>query len=162
MKIIDNFLDKEYFTEIKNTLCGEQFAWYHTPTLLVLKKKIPANYYFFHMLYDSSVPHSSHYSLFIPLIKKLNAISLTRIRMNLYIPTAKPVPSEFHQDVPNAKTKYKTGILYITKNNGYTIIEDKKIECKENRFLEFDGNTLHSAVSPTDERKILCNFNWYE
>ena len=146
MKIIDNFLDKEYFTEIKNTLCGEQFAWYHTPTLLVLKKKIPANYYFFHMLYDSSVPHSSHYSLFIPLIKKLNAISLTRI----------------HQDVPNAKTKYKTGILYITKNNGYTIIEDKKIECKENRFLEFDGNTLHSAVSPTDERKILCNFNWYE
>ena len=162
MKIIDNSLEKEYFTNIKNTLCSDNFAWYHTPTLIIVKKKMPTNYYFFHMLYNSSVPNSGHYSLFLPLIKKLNAVSLIRIRSNLYVPTAKHMHSGFHQDIPNAKTEYKTGILYITKNNGSTIIGDKEIKCKENCFVEFSGKTLHSAVSSTDKRKIVCNFNWYE
>ena len=47
----------------------------------------------------------------------------------------------------------------MNTNNGYTIFEDgTKIECR-NRVVIFDSQLRHAGV-PTDEKKVVINFNF--
>jgi hypothetical protein len=58
----------------------------------------------------------------------------------------------------------KTAIYYLNTNNGATRFEDgTEISSVENRFVVFDSDNSHTAVSCTDQKaRFLINFNYYE
>jgi hypothetical protein len=125
-------------------------------------------------------------SLFI-ISRKLNfeIKSIIRSRFGLL----QPKPQGKYINFPHIdfiKNNF-TGLLYFNNSDGETIVYNEKydinsnmnsmeyyenilkknvtikqkIECKENRFIMFDGFHYHSSVSPTNvSRRIVLNFNF--
>ena len=156
MKIHRNFIDKEYLKKLqdgKNT----PFPWYYLDYLVSNPKDSISNFY--HLLYQFYKPTSDYFNLFETLINKINPTALIRIRLNLYPKTGKSFETVFHTDVDDIKN-YRTAIFYLNTNNGYTVFENKKIKSEENTLVDFDGSTLHKAVSSTDDKKVLININY--
>jgi len=159
MKIHKNFIDKEYLKKLQELLYGKNttFPWYYLDYLVSNPKDKISNFY--HLLYQFYKPNSEFFSLFENLIYKLKPSALIRVRLNLYPKTGKKWETVFHTDVDDIKN-YRTAIFYLNTNNGYTVFENKKIKSEENTLVDFDGNTLHKAVSSTDNKKVLININY--
>tara|TARA_R100000541_G_scaffold17509_1_gene27314 strand:+ start:995 stop:1483 length:489 start_codon:yes stop_codon:yes gene_type:complete len=159
MKIHRNFIDKEYLKKLQELLYGKNtpFPWYYLDYLVSNPKDSISNFY--HLLYQFYKPTSDYFNLFETLINKINPTALIRIRLNLYPKTGKSFETVFHTDVDDIKN-YRTAIFYLNTNNGYTVFENKKIKSEENTLVDFDGSTLHKAVSSTDDKKVLININY--
>jgi len=84
MKIIDNFLEEEYFNRLTNLICSTRtgFAWYYDqayqdidkPSTHVSDMSISEdkeNTLFTHLIYTDHVPKSEHYELMMPLMDEL-------------------------------------------------------------------------------------------
>ncbi len=58
--------------------------------------------------------------------------------------------------------KYTTAILHLTDSNGGTLFEDGTlVDCKANRLIFFDGNTLHASMHQTNiKSRYTANFNF--
>jgi hypothetical protein len=157
-KIIDNFLPKENFNKLKNLLFSEDIPWYYREHMTNTGEG-----FFCHCFYNHSQPDSNFYfEYIIPIMNKLNFLSIIQVRANLQLKKEKQYFSEFHTDYP---FKCKTAIFYINTCNGYTILDEKlkiKINCEENKMLIFDSNIPHCAVSQTnEERRFVINFNYF-
>ena len=161
MKIHRNFIDKEYLKKLQELLYGKNtpFPWYYLDYLVSNPKDSISNFY--HLLYQFYKPTSDYFNLFETLINKINPTALIRIRLNLYPKTGKSFETVFHTDVDDIKN-YRTAIFYLNTNNGYTVFENKKIKSEENTLVDFDGSTLHKAVSSTDDKKVLININYIQ
>jgi hypothetical protein len=156
-KVINNFLDKEFFYRLQNLLFSKDTPWFFQNNMTSTKKD---NYYFGHIFYGNFLPQSFYFNDFIiPIVEKLNAKSLINIRANLTLKQEKVFQSDFHMDRP---FKCNTAILYMNTCNGYTILDDIKINCEENKIVIFDSQIKHAAVSQTDtERRMVINFNYF-
>lgn len=89
MEIIDNFLDKDDFSNIKSNLLSSSFPWYFNDFILERGTKKCSdvyNYQFTHSFFTTS-KISDFYSLVEPCLKKLNIRTLLRVKANL-IPRA--------------------------------------------------------------------------
>jgi len=160
MKIIKNYLPKDTFLTIKNFLTSSNFPWYYNEHVVSNYDK---NFQFTHLFYEKHKINSNHFNLIIPLINKINPLSILRIKANLLTKTKKNVEHEFHVDMKeNTNAKITTSIYYINTNNGYTIFKNnKKIKSKENTFVEFISSEQHSGASCTDKNvRIVLNINF--
>jgi hypothetical protein len=158
-KIINNFLDKEVFNNLKNTLFSNKINWFFLPSMTNNKD----HYFFNHCFYNHYMPQSIFFEEFIiPILKKLNVVAISEIRANLMLKKDNHYQSSFHVDRP---FECKTAILYVNTCNGYTLLhEDKKIKInsEENKLLIFGSQTKHAGVSQTDvDRRIVINFNYF-
>ena len=55
----------------------------------------------------------------------------------------------------------KNAIYYVNTNDGYTMIENKKVKSVGNRIVFFDNNLEHYGTNCTDEKtRIILNFNY--
>jgi hypothetical protein len=157
-KIIDNFLPKENFQKLKNLLFSKDISWYYHEHMTNNDEG-----FFSHCFYNNSQPKSDFYfEHIIPIMDKLNSLSVIQVRANLLLKKEKQYFSNFHTDYP---FKCKTAIFYINTCNGYTILDEKlkiKINCEENKMLLFDSSIYHCAVSQTnEERRAVINFNYF-
>ena len=154
--IADNFLDKEYFTRLKEIVLSSQFPWFYQSKVNVLHSKEDLELYFTHIVYNENKITGGFYNELEPLIKKLKANKIIRVKVNLYPRTSKLITHIPHKDYDY---EHKGAILYLNTNNGYTILDDDtKIESIENRMLFFNSNKLHSSTSCTDV-KVRVNIN---
>jgi len=179
MKIIKNFLPKDKFKILKQIMLGNNFPWFYTDHLaansLIVeeegkqvdrywfdnkgKRVNYESYYFFHMFYNNGKPNSEFFHLMEPILTKLKCYTAIQIRANLLVNRDMPYKSIPHTD---GGPRHTTSILYINTNNGYTLINDKKIRCEENKMLIFDSNTIHQAIAQTDtDQRVVINFNYY-
>lgn len=157
-EVIDNYLKKEYFEEIKEALLHIDFPWY--VTIGVSSPDAKDGYYFTHsFIYDYVIQNQDHYPILDPLIKKLNPSSIINCKANLYPSTPIVVEHGKHVDLPKP---HKGFIYYINSNNGYTLMEDgTKIESIENRALFFDSSKPHASTTCTDDYfRLNINFNY--
>jgi len=175
-KIYDNFLDKQDFLNLKNTMLSNSFPWHYNEKSIKSHTKNSAfykddksfakgsDYQFVHVFYSDYQIFSTFFELVIPLIKKINPKAIVRIKANLTNKTDRPMVYGFHVDQENAPPNLKTAVYYVNTTNGPTLFEGgKEIESLENRLVVFDTNLVHSAVSQTDESaRIVINFNFYE
>jgi|688.fasta_scaffold448417_2 hypothetical protein len=175
-KVYDNFLDKQDFLNLKNTMLGNNFPWfYHEKTITTYMENSAfyrddksfaksGDYQFTHNFYSNHLANSTFFELVIPLIQKINPKSVVRIKANLTNKTDRSMVYGFHVDQDNAPSNLKTAVYYVNTTNGPTLFEDgTEVESLENRLVIFDTNLVHSAVSQTDERaRIVINFNFYE
>ena len=68
IKIIDNFLSKDIFQNIKDTFLSNNFPYFYNPQKVI---NLDSDFQFTHIIYENFVPNSQYFSLMDPLIKKL-------------------------------------------------------------------------------------------
>ena len=155
MKVIDNFLPKDNFLDIKTILESNSFTWFFQNTVSGKDN----DYYFIHHLYNHDTISSNYFYLIKPIIDKFKMKSLIRIKCNMYPSTQKAQKHPTHRDYD---FKHFGAIYYVNSNNGYTSINKDKIESIENRILLFDPSVEHNSVTCTDEKvRLNINFNYF-
>jgi len=156
MKIINNFLDKNTYQDIKNLLFSNNFPWYYNDHITSIEDN--KNFFFTHILVREEETNSVYRDFFInPILEKISCKKLIRAKINCYPRSQKRIKSKFHIDQTNPHTV----LLYnINTNNGYTLFKknNKKIYSHENSLIIFNGNEEHCSVSQTDE-KLRININ---
>jgi len=162
IEVIDNFLDKDSFENIKNTMMGNDFPWFYAPT----KTKgydFDNNFQFVHIFYRDNMANSKYLNMLSPIVDILDPLSLVKIKANLTAKTDEIIEYGYHTDY-ETDTKLHTAVYYVNTNNGYTKFESGRIiESKENRLVIFDSQLPHSGTSCTDERlRVLINLNFYK
>jgi hypothetical protein len=160
----DNFLDKEYFKEIKSQVLSHegigQLCWYLSASV----RGIPnANYQMCHVVYGNHTIISNFYHELGPLFDALDVFVLLRVKLNLLKREEKIIEHGMHIDVPNAPENALTSILYMNTNNGYTKFENgDKVESVENRLVTFPNNLRHTGSTNTCDAIYRCvmNIDW--
>ncbi len=158
VEIIDNFLDKDSFENLKKYIINDYFPWYFNNYKI---KEGDKHFQFTHTCYkDHNIRSHEFYNKLINVYNKLNCKSIIRVKANLTTRENKIFTYDFHNDMP---FECKTSIFYINSNNGKTIFENgDKIESIENRMITFPSQLLHSGTSHTDEKvRIVINFNYF-
>ena len=85
MKIIDNFLNEDNFTELYSVLMGDEFPWFYNKNVVydnALCNELD-HYQMTHRFYLDNVPSSGYWNIIQPLINKINPKSLIRAKANL-------------------------------------------------------------------------------
>ena len=83
IQVIDNFLEKEVFNNIKNIILGDNFPWYYNDFMT----RDPDNkFYFTHTFYREPGVVSDWFNMWLPVIQKLDCKSIIRIKANNYCP----------------------------------------------------------------------------
>ena len=157
-KVVDNFLEKEYFNEIQKTMLGGNFPWYHSYGITKEENK-KDNFYFVHNFYRDFSPSSNYFNLLKFFLDKIECKSIIGIKGNTYFKTNKKEIHASHIDYP---FKHKGCLLYINDNNGLTYFGKKSVKPKANRVVFFDPGKDHASSSCTDKnRRININFNYF-
>ena len=158
MNIYKNFLPKNVFKKLKDTMMGYYFPWYFNDGINNFEKDGVFQFTFIFIRNSNYVCWGEFKDIILPVLKKIKHKKMNRIKANLLVKTNKIVEHGFHidQDIGT------TGILYLDNSNGYTKFENgKKIKSEENKYVEFDSTLKHTGSSCTDEkRRVVINFNY--
>lgn len=161
MRVVDNFLDEETFSQIRNQLMGDSFPWFYNDAV-ASKEKRNELFYFTHGFFDVNfeVQMSSMFWVVEPIVRKIQPVQLVRAKGNLYPNVNKDINDPFHKDY---EYKHKGAIFYVNTNNGATIFEDgTRVESVANRILFFDPTIPHASCRCTDEKiRVNINFNYH-
>ena len=162
IEIIDNFLSSYHNNFYTNLFTNykENYPWYFVKDLNDVKYK--GNFYFCNIAYDrdKGMDFPQQYKLYEPLLNRLNITmeNVNRIKANLYPLAPRRIHHQTHTDYkPNRGLK--TCLYYPNQSNRFTIFDGKKrITCKENRAIIFDGSIPHHSTPPTDVN-CACSVN---
>ena len=161
MKVIDNFLSDHEFNIIQQYFLNDTFTWYLNDSIVNRREGLD-QYQFTHLFFDVSRPSLTNWSNFLqPLLHKLQAKFIFRIKANLSPRTTQGVLSDYHTDMD---LNQQTAIFYLNTNNGYTKFQDNTLEdvhSVANRLLTFYGGLKHCGASCTDSNyRIVLNINY--
>ena len=191
MIVLDNALPPQLFNYIKTQIFDYKFPWYYCDTSNQISTESIYGNSFSHLILEhnkvnSLIAADCRAALYTLTDKMgLTVDYITRIRVGLL----EPKPEGLYVNVPHIDEEFEhfVGLLYLNDSDGetilynekydrqsglteseyYDIILDKKVtvkeksECKENRFICFDGFTYHSSTCPTNvNRRIAVNFNF--
>tara|TARA_A100001201_G_scaffold21850_1_gene24381 strand:- start:140 stop:631 length:492 start_codon:yes stop_codon:yes gene_type:complete len=162
MKIIDNALNHEDFTRVKEYMMSKWIDWYFSETIVTGEEENFPISCFTHAFYDfrnNRIHCSSSYDILLPIIEILKPASLVRVKANLYVNQNKFVMHDMHTDNDR---DINAALFYVNSNNGKTIFLDgTEIESVENRLVIFKANTPHRSTNCTDQyRRVNINFNY--
>ena len=162
IEIIDNFLSSYHNNFYINLFTNyeETYPWYFVNDLNEVKYK--GNFYFCNIAYDRDkgmdFPHQ--YKLYESILNRLNITmsNVKRIKANLYPLSGRRIHHQSHTDYKPHRG-LRTCLYYPTPSNRFTIFDGKKrIRCKENRAIIFDGSIRHHSTTPTDVN-CACSVN---
>ena len=156
--IIDNYLSKNEFLKIKNEIVdNEYFPWYFNNCKSGKDKNKPLDYQLVHGFFKDNVTNSFYFNKLDCLIKRLKIKKLIRVKANLNPISHKLIKFEKHQDT--YEKGFTSAIFYLNTNNGYTKIENKKIQSIENRIVIFPSDVYHFGTNATNlSNRIVINF----
>ena len=157
-EVVDNFLDKNYFNEIKNFILSQEFPWYYNDR--ISNKNDPKNFYYFtHVFYIENSLNSDAYNIWKNFLKKIDCKALIRIKASMYNNINEKRKNKPHVDYPYS---HKGCLFYVNSNNGETYFKNKKVLPKENRAVFFDPSIPHARALCTDEkRRVTINLNYF-
>jgi hypothetical protein len=165
IKIVDNFLDEQSFSNIHRSICyTDNFPWYLSTGVSVAlegDKSSPDGNYFYHLLYYHYRPNSEYFNMLGPIIEKINPFAINRIKANFYPSTNEVVKHGWHSDY---LFPHKGCIYYLNTNNGKTIFESgEEINSIQNRMVFFDPSKKHRSTTSSDTPvgRYNINFNFY-
>ena len=161
MKIIDNYLSKSDFEVTQQFFLGPNISWYYNEGIANNKQDLD-QFQLVHPFFDISKPSQTDWSPFLhPILTKLNAQYIFRIKANLRPRTSQGVLSDFHTDM---KLNQQTAIFYLNTNNGYTKFKEETLDdvpSVANRLITFFGHLQHCGCSATDcNNRIVLNINY--
>ena len=166
-KVIDNFLDEEYFDKLvtlftdKGAPGGNVIMPWSLCTHVTTKKAEDKLFYMASVLYNNNTPTTPLYNELIPLLEKLDAKCLIRIKANLF-----PNTHTLHEHPMHTDYKYPHSgvILSLNTCDGYTKLKDgTKIDSIANRILLFDASEEHCSTTTTNVfARININMNYIQ
>ena len=170
IEIIDNFLNKEDFEELRKFLMSPNSQWRFVDFIAHKDgRDQDKDGYFVHSFTDRDPnsfverfevsPHLRKVDKLMDSIKKkLKFREILRIRSSLYPRREKQKPDPFHVDY---NFNHKVCIFYVNTNNGFTLFESgEKVNSIANRLLIFDGLEKHCSVVQTDATaRYIININ---
>jgi len=161
MKIIDDFLSPSDFEITQQYFLSHDFTWYFNDSISSTRKDLD-QFQFVHSFFNISRPSQNNWSPFLqPILTKLNAKYIYRIKANLRPRTSQGVLSDFHTDM---SLNQQTAIFYLNTNNGYTKFKENDypdVPSVANRLLTFYGALEHCGCSATDcNNRIVLNINY--
>jgi len=157
MNINKNFLPKNIFDKLKNTVMSYYFPWYFNNGVSTYNDDFFQ--FTFSFIKDGKEQCWGEWmDIMRPVLENIKHKKINRVKANLLTKTNKIIQHDYHTD----QEKGTTGILYLNNCNGYTIFKNgKKIISEENKYIEFDSTLEHAGTSCTDEkRRIVINFNY--
>jgi len=161
MEIIKNYLDTNYFEDLKNKILIEQnFPFFYNDVIVNKndQKKL-TDFYFFHIIYENLTPQSEAFNLLNPFFIKLKIKSLIRVKVNLYTRTEEIIKHNMHTDFP---FEHKGAILSLNTCDGGTWVENKFVKSEENQVIFFDPSKPHCSTSCTDNQvRVNIIFNYF-
>ena len=166
-KVIDNFLDEEYFDSLVTLFTDKEkrgnmtMPWFLCSSISKQSVIEDNLFYMVHPLYDQNMPWSDHYKSLIPLLDKLEARCIIRIKANLYPNTEKLHEHPMHTDYEYC---HSAAILSLNTCDGYTKLKDgTKIDSVANRVLLFDASKEHCSTTTTNVlARINININYIQ
>jgi hypothetical protein len=162
IKIIDNFLDNNYFKKIQSEILGSVFPWYYDDGVINYGD---GYHQFIHLFYALNLPRSDYYHKLTPILDSLNVYSLIKSKANCLSKTENIIEHGMHVDLSDLKNNHesKTAILYMNTNNGHTRFQDGTIvNSIENRIVIFDSKIKHTGSTCTDQKiRTVINFNYF-
>ena len=168
IKVIDNFLPEDLFSDISDFFFSSQFPWYWNEYKVTDNdedaSKITGidkldDFQFIHAFYNFNKPVSNvNIQAFIDA---LNMKHIVKAKANLTVRMKSILKYGFHTDV--TLDNCKTAIFYMNTNNGFTEFKNgDRIESIANRMVIFDSSFPHTGTSCTDsKRRIVLNFNYF-
>lgn len=166
MNVIDNFLEKNEFEYLKNSIIYNGTLPWHT-NIGVSNTGGDDGWFLYHMFYERFQKTSEHFNILFPILERLNPVALIRIKANFYPSTSKIIHQDFHVDfldVDNTPLSCKGCLFYMNSNNGKTIFKDgTEIDSVENRVLLFNPGIEHKGTTCTDDfmGRFVINFNYF-
>ena len=158
-EVKDNFLPEKEYINIYTLLTDEYFPWYFNNYKTLSHTGELFDYQFIHIFYKDNEILSPFFKSLKPLIDKLNSRTLVRIKANLNPITQELIKYKSHTD---QDFECKVAIYYLNTNNGYTMLEDKKVESKANRMVLFDSSIFHYGTNSTNcNNRMVINFNYF-
>tara|TARA_Y100000996_G_C22362753_1_gene577600 strand:+ start:127 stop:615 length:489 start_codon:yes stop_codon:yes gene_type:complete len=160
IQVKDNYLDKDSFKTIKETISSDMFPWfYNDKKVYHTGKDSLFDYQFTHLFYQDFKINSQHFEILNPLLFQMNVKALVRVKANLNPISDRLIEYDKHED---QEFKCKGAIYYINSNNGYTMFDNEKVESKENRIVFFDTDTKHFGTNSTNcKNRMVINFNYF-
>ena len=158
LDVHENFMDYFLFLKLKDTMNAGHFPWFKS-----LFVKETDDIQLVHTFYEFDKVNYEFFELLEPCLRLLNIERLLRVKANLVLRTPEIKEHGFHIDNQTYK-KFKTAILYINTNDGYTRFEkkNKKIKSEENKLIDFNGRLSHTGTSCTDAPyRMVINFVYY-
>ena len=164
-KVIDNFLDEEYFDSLVTLITDKEktgnylMPWFFNSSIAydnVVEDKL---FYMTHMFYDQNGPISPLYDKLVPLLEKSGARCLLRVKANLFPNTEILHEHPMHTDYDFF---HSGAILSLNTCDGYTKLKDgTKIDSVANRILLFDASEEHCSTTTTNvPARINININY--
>ena len=162
-KVIDNYLSKQDANFIATNMMGQEFPWYYNDG----HTEYPQLVHLFWIpsegieRFGRTSIQASYWDILTPLLRKLQALAIIRIKANCNWRVDNAIARPFHVDFESIQCK--TAIYYVNTNDGYTLLKDgTKINSVANRLLIMDSDVEHAAVPSTDtERRVLINLNYH-
>ena len=170
-KVIDNFLDEEYFNSlaelfVEGVKVGRKIPWFFEPNVAYPqehkkwkpKEKDDNFFYMNHLMYTRNAPVSVHFQDILPLLDKIGTMclfySLIRITANLFPNTHTLHEHPMHEDY---EFSHSAALFSLNTCDGYTKLKDgTKIDSVANRILLFDASELHCSTTTTN---VPARFN---
>jgi hypothetical protein len=171
MNIIDNYLKQSEYDELSNHIMVQSFSWFFCNEK-VIGSDIDYNYHFIHnVVQNGHIDSPVTFEVLKPLLNKLNAKTVFRVKINLTTKTHKLIEYPLHRDInvkdekdieQLRKDNFKVALYYMNTNNGYTYFEnDNKVKSVANRLVKFDNITYHSGTTCTNNNKrVVININY--
>ena len=162
MEILDNYLPSLDFQELQANFI--KLPWKYSGLTGPISDD---NYQLHHNFFTIRNPYlekpiSSHAHILKPLLLKLSALYILRIKANFRPKTSKHILSDWHVDIDADCPSFQTAILYINSNDGYTEFKDgTKVESIANRLLIFPTSLQHRGASCTNcNYRMVLNLNF--
>ena len=154
MKVIKNFLEKNFFQDLQNLITQSEFAWYQRKTMVEGTSNNLG--YFTHSFYnDNRINCDTYFKYITPILNKLNSKAIIEVRANL-TPSVffKEKNCNFHTD---NSFNCKTAILYLNTCDGGTELKINNkihfVKAEKNKMLIFNTNTEHRGTPSTNPSK---------
>lgn len=161
--VIDNFLPKDEFNIVKNTILDFEncnFTWHFQPTVSHINSS-DGNYFTHSFLNRERNQISPFFEILIPILYRICPKQIIRAKANLFLKEDDNLV--IHDSHIDYSYQHHGCIFYLNTNNGFTILSDKtKIESIENRMLFFEPHLPHSSTNCTDKKfRSNINFNYF-
>jgi|APSaa5957512535_1039671.scaffolds.fasta_scaffold19499_5 hypothetical protein len=186
IKIYDDFLDEEYYDEIKNLILNSNMSWHYLNNISGDESKgfvgTGRQFGFFHNINYYDNISSPYYKLLYPFLTKVNEVANSdgniKTRLDLVTNTGEELLHGTHVDFEDMAGRNVTSVFYIGDSDGDTIVYNQrkqyeheeipkelsiksKVTPKANRLVLFSGDYYHTGQSPTNNnRRVIINSNY--
>ena len=124
-KVIDNFLNNQFYEKLCYDLKGETHPWYYTKIDVDLKKSMN-NGLFTYSYYGNHKPLSDKFDEHIrPITESLDVDALMLVRANLVLRDVDTIETPYHID--NNSNYGTTATLFLTTCNAKTVLKVKDL-----------------------------------